>query len=130
MADLLPEYGQKAIDQLREKVYYLKIQIRVLTLLLILVLGYLGINEYNSSPKEYSYSGSNCGLRTVYINENSIRLSGDFRRNNLNSYYILNSLSINEAKSRFNEISDCSDAVQLIKSLEGSGIIPLLVIQD
>ena len=46
MADLLPEYGQKAIDQLREKVYYLKIQIRVLTLLLILVLGYLGINEY------------------------------------------------------------------------------------
>ncbi len=37
MSDLLPEYGQKAIDDLREEVYFLKIRIRLLFLFIILI---------------------------------------------------------------------------------------------
>ena len=37
MADLLPGYAQKAIDELREEVYFLKMRIRFLFLFIILV---------------------------------------------------------------------------------------------
>ncbi len=115
MPDFIPDYAQKAINDLRDEVETFRARFRILSFLVFLMFGYLAYFSFNSREIVFRYptvyANQEC---VVYFNKKLIVSYGPFVSDSIFIYKDTKPILFEEIKVGLRNASDCSDVERFL----------------
>ena len=118
MSDFIPDYAQKAINDLRDEVETFRARFRILSFLVVLMFGYLAYSYSNNRELVFEYGGGSTGTSepgcVVYFNKKSLVKYG-WAEDRFFIYKDREPISFEEIRVGLRNASDCSDVDEFLR---------------